>query len=85
VKRRALGLRSLLYLAEHLRRRCLVEADRVVVGATDDADGFEHAQHAESGDLRGQLGLLERELHEADGAEIEHLVGLDLLDDRDQR
>ena len=85
VERRALGLRRLVHLAEHLRRRRLVEADRVVVGAADDAHRFEHAQHAEAGDLRGELGLLERELHEADRAEVVDLVGLHLLDDRDQR
>ena len=74
-----------LHLAEHLRRRRLVEAHRVVVGAADDAHRFEHAQHAEAGDLRRQLGLLERELHEADRAEVVDLVGLHLLDDGDQR
>ena len=74
-----------MHLAEHLRRRRLVEADRVVLGAADHAHRFEHAQHAQAGDLRGELGLLERQLHEADRAEVVHLVGLHLLDDRDQR
>ena len=79
-----LGLRGLAHLAEHLRRRRLVEAHRVFFGTTDDAHGFEHAQHAEAGDLGRELGLLERELHEAHGAEVVDLVGLHLLDDRDQ-
>ena len=85
VERRPLGLRRLAHLAEHLRRARLVEADRVVLGAADDAHRLEHAQHAEAGDLRGELGLLERELHEADRAEVVDLVGLHLLDRGDQR
>src|SRR6185503_17131634 len=40
---------------------------------------------AESRDLRGELRLLERELHEADGAEVVDLVRLHLLDDADER
>ena len=85
VERRLLGLRRLADLAEHLGRRRLVEADRVVVDAADDAHRLEHAQHAEAGDLRRELRLLERQLHEADRAEVVHLVRLHLLDDRDQR
>ena len=85
MERCALGLRRLLHLAEHLRRRRLVEAHGVVVGAADDAHGFEHAQHTETGDLRGELGLLERELDEADSPEVVDLVRLHLLDHRDER
>ena len=73
------------HLSEHLRRRRLVEADRVALGAADDAHRLEHAQHAQAGDLRRQLGLLPRERHEADRAEVVDLVGLDLRDHRDQR
>ena len=50
----------------------------------DDADGFEHAQDAEAGDLAGQLRLVPGERDEADGREVVDLVGLDLLDDVDE-
>ena len=80
-----LGLRRLAHLAEHLRGRRLVEADRVVLHAADDAHRLEHAQHAEPGDLRGELGLLERELDEGHRAEVVDLVRLHLLHHRDER
>ena len=85
MERRLLGLRRLAHLAEHLRRRRLVEADRVVLGAADDADRLEHAQDADAGDVGGELGLAERQRHEAHGAEVVDLVGLDLLDRGDER
>ena len=84
MERRELVLGRLAHLSEHLRRRRLVEADRVALGAADDAHRLEHAQHR-AGDLRRQLGLLPRERHEADRAEVVDLVGLDLRDHRDQR
>ena len=85
VERRELGLGRLPHLAEHLRRRRLVEADGVLLAAADDAYRLEHAQHAEAGDLRRELGLRERQVHEADGAEVVDLVGLHALDHRDER
>ena len=80
-----LGLGRLAHLAEHLRRRRLVEADRVVVGAADHSHSLEHAQHAEPGDVGGQLGLVEAEGDEADGAQVVHLVGLRTFECRHQR
>ena len=47
VERGELVLGRLAHLAEHLRRRRLVEADRVAVGAADDPHRLEHPQHAE--------------------------------------
>ena len=76
VERGQLGLRGLAHLAEHLRRRRLVEADRVVLAAADHPDRLEHAQHAETGDVGGELGLVEAERHETDRSEVVHLVGL---------
>ena len=66
VERCEFGLRRLADLAEHLRRAGLVEADRVVLGSADDADGLEHAQHARSVHVGGQLRLVERQRHERD-------------------
>src|SRR5436305_9608498 len=85
MERRVLVLRRLANLAEHLRRRRLVEADAIVVGAADDADGFEHAKHAQTGDVCSEFGLAERQSHEADGTEVVDLVGLDLLHYSDER
>ena len=84
VEGRHLRLRGLPHLAEHLRRRRLVEAD-LVVDAAHHPDGLEHAQHAQAGDVGGELGLAERQGHEADGAQVVDLVGLDRLHHRDQR
>ncbi len=80
-----LGLRRLAHLAEHLRRRRLVEPDRVVLRATDHPDRLEHAQHAEPGDVGGELGLVEAQRHERDRAEVVDLVGLRQLDRGHQR
>ena len=85
MERRHLGLRGLAHLAEHLRRRRLVEADRVVLRAADHADRLEHPQHAEPGDVRRQLGLAEAQRDERDRPEVVHLVGLSQLEGRDQR
>ena len=85
MERRALGLRRLPHLAEHLRRRRLVEADRVVLRAPDHANRLEHAQHAEAADVRRQFGLAEAERDERDGPEVVHLVGLGQLEGSDQR
>ena len=85
VERRLLGLGGFADLAEHLRRRRLVEADRVVLGAADDADRLQHPQDADARDVGRQLGLAEGQGHEAHRAEVVDLVGLDLLDRRDQR
>src|SRR3989440_10503703 len=85
MERRVLVLRGLANLPEHLRRGRLVEANRVVGGAADDSDRLEHAQHAQPGDVSRELGLFERQLHEADRAEVVDLVRLHLLDRGDQR
>ena len=85
VEGRELVLGCFAYLSVHLRRRRLVEADRVVLGAAHDAHRLEHAEHTETGDLGGELGLRPRQLHEADGAEVVDLVRLHLLDRGDQR
>ena len=57
MERRELGLGRLADLAEHLRRRRLVEADRVVLRAADDPYRLQHAQHAQARDLGEELGL----------------------------
>src|SRR5690606_16393616 len=53
VEGRRLALRDLYDLAEHLAAAGLVEANLGV----DDADGFEHARHAQRGELTGEHGL----------------------------
>ncbi len=85
MERRALGLRGLADLAEHLAAAGLVEADRVVLGTTDHADRLEHAQHARAGDVGRQLGLVEAQGDERDRAEVVDLVGLGLVERLDQR
>jgi hypothetical protein len=81
VERRGLALRRLDDLAEHLARRRLVEADRRV----DDADGVEHAGHADGGELAGQHRLLPGRGHERLGREVVDLLGLVLLEDGQDR
>ena len=85
VERRPFVLRGLADLAEHLAGRRLVELDGVALRAADHADGVQHPEHSYAGDIRRQLRLAEREGHEADGTEVVDLVGLHLLDGRDQR
>ncbi len=85
MERCRLGLRRLADLAEHLRRRRLVEPDRVVLRAADHPDRLEHAQHAETGDVGGELGLVEAERHERDRTEVVDLVGLRQLERGHQR
>src|SRR5688572_25501967 len=80
-----LVLRRLPYLAEHLTRRRLIEADGIVLGPPDDPNCLEHPQYAEARYLRGELRLLEGQGHERDGTEVVHLVGLRLLQRRYQR
>ena len=75
MERRAFGLRNLADLAEHLRRRSLVEADRIVLGAADHAYCFEHAQHAGSGEIGREFGLVPGQCHERDGRQVVDLVG----------
>ena len=70
-----LALRHLLHLPEHLRARGLVEAHRRRVVARVQAHGLEHRQHALAGHVGRQRGVLPRERHEADGAEVVDLVG----------
>ena len=84
VERGRFPLGDLGHLAEHLRGGRLVEADPVVPPAHD-ADRLEHAQDPGAAHVGGQLGLAERELDEADGAEVVDLVGLDLFDHGDER
>jgi hypothetical protein len=84
MERRRLATGVLMDLSEHLRCRGLVEADPVV-GAADDADRLEHAQHTRATHIGCELGLAERQLDEADRSEVVDLVGLDLLDGGDQR
>ncbi len=78
------GLWGFSYFAEHFGGGGLVEADGVVFHAADDAYCFEHAEHAESGDVAGEFGLFEGKLYEGDGPEVVDLVGLDLFDAGDE-
>ena len=57
VERGEFGLRGLADLAEHLRRRGLVEADRVVLRTADHADRLQHPQHTQTRQVRRQLRL----------------------------
>ena len=66
----SLVLRRLDGLAEDLRRRRLVEADRRI----DLADRLEQRRRADGGELRGQHRLLPRHRHERDGREVVDLV-----------
>src|ERR1700685_2698996 len=90
VERGQLGLRRLPYLAEHLRRRRLVEPDlaacRAPRGADPaaDPDRLQHAQHAEPGDLAGELRLLPGHRHVRDRSPVINLVRLDALDSGDE-
>src|SRR3569833_2336798 len=90
VERRALVLRRLAHLAEHLRGGRLVETDLAAARGTgaadaaDDPDRLQHAQHAHAGDLGGDLGLLPGHRHEGDRAEVVDLVGPYLLHGGDQ-
>ena len=85
VEGRGLVLGCLADLAEHLRRRRLVEADGISVGPADDPDRLQQPEHPGATDVRGELGLAKRQRHETDGAEVVDLVRLDLLDHGDER
>ena len=82
---RPFGLRGLADLAEHLATAGLVKANRVVLCAAHHANGFQHAQHAKACDVGGELGLVEAERDERDGAKVVDLVGLTELQRLDQR
>jgi hypothetical protein len=75
VEGRALVLRDLADLAEHLARRRLVEADARV----HRADGLQNPRDADAGDVAGHDRLLERERHEALRRQVVHLIRLDPL------
>ncbi len=79
-----LVLRRLPDLAEHLRRRGLVEAHRVGLRAPDHADGLQQPEHAGAGDVGRELGLLPRHGDERDPGQVVDLVGLGLLQRADQ-
>ncbi len=83
VEGRGLLLRNLLDQAVELRGAGLVEL-RLLFEA-EDADRFEQAQRAERVGVGGVLGLLEGDLDVGLRAEVVDLVGLDLLDDVDER
>ncbi len=85
MERRHLVLRRLTHLAEHLRRRRLIEADRVVLRPPDHADRLEHPQHPQPRRVRRQLGLREAQRDERDRPQVVHLVGLGQLQRRHQR
>jgi hypothetical protein len=51
----------------------------------DDADGVEHAGHAEGGELAGEHRLAEAGLHEALRGQVVDLVGAVLLQDGSAR
>ena len=70
VDRRRLALRRFDRLAEDLRRRRLVEADR----RTDLPDRLEQRRDADRGELGCQHRLLPRHRHERDRREVVHLV-----------
>ena len=90
VERGLLGLRGLTDLAEHLRRRRLVEADLPVTRGARRADPaahpdrFQHPEHAQPGHLAGQLGLLPGHGHVGDRGQVVDLVRLHPFHRRDQ-
>jgi hypothetical protein len=79
VERRGLVLRYGLHLAEHLRRRGLIEADLRV----DETYGLEQVQRAETRDLRRRGRLVEGHADEALRCEVVDLVRLRALQQRD--
>ena len=81
-ERRRLVLRSRLRIAEELRGRCLVEADRV--GSIQNPQRLQQPQRAECIAVGGVLRCLEAHLDVALGGEVVDLVGSDLLDQPDQ-
>ena len=81
MERRELVLRCLADLAVHLGRRRLVELD----GAIDHADRFEQARGAEPGHLAGEDRLLPGCRHERHRREVIDLVGIDVVEQCDQR
>ena len=85
MERSQFGLRSLTDLSEHLRRRRLIEADRVVLRPTHHADCFEHPQHTQTCRVCGEFGLTERQGDKADRSQVVHLIRLRDLQRRDQR
>ncbi len=85
MERRQLVLRRLAHLAEHLRRRRLIEADRIVLRPPDHADRLQHPQHPQPRRVRRQLGLREAQRDERDRPQVVHLVRLRQLQRRHQR
>ena len=83
VEGRGLLLRDLLDKTVKLRGGGLVELG--LSFKAEDADGFQQAEHAEGVRIRSVLGLFERDLDVRLRGEIIDLVGLDLLDDVDER
>ena len=81
IERRLFGLRRLDGVAEHLRTRRLIEANRGI----DLADRFEHARHAQRGELAGEHRLPPRRRNERLRGEIVDLVGRNVGHDRGNR
>src|SRR5690606_5432382 len=63
--------------AEHFARRCLVEANALRV---EQADGLQHAGHADGGEFARQDRLLPARRHEAHRRQVVDLVRPDLLE-----
>jgi hypothetical protein len=78
---RRLVLRRLARRAEHLRGRCLIDAQAGV----GDAHRFEHRRHADGGELRRHDRLAPRGGHEGCRGQVVQLVGLGARDGVEQR
>ena len=77
VERRGFALRGLDDLAEDLGRGGLIEANLFAQVFLAVADGVEQAQTAESGDVRGVLGVIERDADVGLGTEVVDFVSFD--------
>ncbi len=75
-------LGDFLYQAVELAGAGLVEA--CFLFQTEDANGFEQAQHTQGVGVGGVFGLFEADGDVALGGEVVYLVGLNLLDDADE-
>jgi len=72
-----------LHLAEKFGGAGLVEAGFLF--QAEDADGFKQAQYAQGVGIGGVFGFFEGDGDVALGGEVVDFVGLDLLDDADDR
>ena len=81
MERSVLVLWHFLDLAVQFRGGCLVDA--AGVGQAAQTHGLQHAQHAGSVDIGGELRHIETDLDVALGGEVVNFIGADLADDRE--